>query len=87
MNGLAVYVTRTGRGEPSVSSSSRSLLAAIAGSPDKNVAAFFITQVQLAGKAEAVKPLAKYLSTRRWPGRPRPPLTDDRRARGGPDPP
>ncbi len=40
----------------------------------RQVAAFFITQVQLAGKAEAVKPLARYLVGRgRWPDRPRPP--------------
>ena len=61
VNGLAVYVTRTGA-ESERLIFVKSLLAAIAASPDKNVAAFFIGQVQLAGKAEAVKPLAKYLS-------------------------
>ena len=59
VNGLAVYVTRAGA-ESERLLFVKSLLAA-AGSPDKNVAAFFISQVQLAGKAEAVKPLARYL--------------------------
>ncbi len=40
---------------------SKVLLAAAAGSRDKNVTAFFMAQLQLCGRAEAVKPLAKFL--------------------------
>ncbi len=61
VNGLAVHVTRTGA-EAERLLFVKSLLTAIAGKPDKQVAAFFIAQVQLAGKAESVKPLAKYLA-------------------------
>jgi HEAT repeat protein len=61
VNGLAVYVTRTGA-EAERLLFVKSLLGAVAKSPDKDVAAFFITQVQLAGRAEAVKSLARYLS-------------------------
>jgi HEAT repeat protein len=41
---------------------SKVLLAAVAGSRDKNVAAFFMAQLQLCGRGEAVKPVAKYLT-------------------------
>jgi len=60
VNGLAVYVTRTGA-EAERLLLVKKLIAAAAGSPDKDVAAFFISQVQLTGKAEAVKPLGSYL--------------------------
>ena len=60
VNGLAVHVTRAGA-EAERLLFVKTLLAAIAASPDKNVAAFFITQVRLAGSTEAVKPLAAYL--------------------------
>jgi HEAT repeat protein len=61
VNGLAVYATRSGA-EAERLLFVRSLLAAVAASPDKNVASFFIAQIQLAGKTEAVKPLARYLA-------------------------
>jgi len=60
VNGLAVYVTRTGADAERLLFV-KSLLNAVAGSLDKQVASFLIAQVQLAGKAEVVKPLAKYL--------------------------
>jgi len=61
VNGLAVYVTRAGA-EAERLLFVKALLAAVAGSPDKQVASFLIAQVQLAGKAEAVKPLSGYLA-------------------------
>jgi HEAT repeat protein len=61
VNGLAVYATRTGA-EAERQMLVKALLAALSGSRDSNVAAFFIAQIQLAGRAEAVKPLAKYLA-------------------------
>lgn len=60
-NGLAVYATRAGA-ESERLLVVRALLAALARSTDKDVAAFFISQVQLAGKGESVKPLARYLT-------------------------
>jgi HEAT repeat protein len=63
VNGLTVYVTRTGA-EAERQMFVKALLAALAGSRDSNVAAFFIAQIQLTGRAEAVKPLAKYLADR-----------------------
>ena len=79
VNGLAVYVTRPGA-ESERLLLVKSLLAA-AGSPDKNVAAFFISQVQLAGKAEAVKPLARYLADEALAG----PAVAALQAIGGPE--
>ncbi len=61
VNGLAFYVTRPGA-ENERALFVRSLLASLAGSRDKNVAAFLLAQVQLSGKLESVKPLAKYLT-------------------------
>jgi HEAT repeat protein len=61
VNGLAVHVTRAGA-EVERLAFIKALLAAVATSRDKDIAAFFITQVQLAGRSEAVKPLARYLS-------------------------
>ena len=60
VNGLAVYVTRAGA-EPERQLFVKALLAALGTSIDKQVASFFISQVQVAGKAEAVKPLSLYL--------------------------
>ena len=61
VNGLAVHVTRAGA-EAERQLFSKALLAALARRPERNVAAFFIAQLQLAGKAEAAKPLAPYLA-------------------------
>jgi HEAT repeat protein len=59
-NGLAVYVTRPGA-ENERAVYIRALLAALAGNPDKQVAAFLLSQVQVAGRSESVKPVARYL--------------------------
>jgi len=67
VNGLAVYVTRSGAERERVLFI-KALLAAVAGSQDKDRTAFFITQVALAGRAEAVKPLAGYLSDKALAG-------------------
>lgn len=61
VNGLAVHVTRPGA-ERERLLFVKALLAAAAASPDKDRASFFISQVELAGRAEAVKPLALFLS-------------------------
>ncbi|HMA54752.1 MAG TPA: HEAT repeat domain-containing protein, partial [Acidobacteriota bacterium] len=60
VNGLAVYVTRAGAGTERLLFT-RTLLAALAAKPDKQVASFLMSQIQLTGKTEAVKPLAGYL--------------------------
>ncbi len=60
VNGLAVYVSRAGA-ESERLLFTRTLLAALAAKPDKQVASFLMTQIQLAGKTEAVKPLAGFL--------------------------
>ena len=61
VNGLAVYATRPGA-EAERALFVRALWTALAGNPDKQVAAFLLSQVQLAGRAESVKPLARYLA-------------------------
>jgi HEAT repeat protein len=61
VNGLAVYVTRPGA-ESERALLVRALLAALARNPDKQVAAFLLSQIQVAGKAESVKPVARYLA-------------------------
>ena len=60
MNGLAVHAMRPGA-EAERSLVARALLDALARTTDKNVAAFFLSQVQLVGKQESVRPLEKYL--------------------------
>ncbi len=60
VNGLAFYVTRPGAESERILFV-RALLASLAGSRDKNVAAFLLSQVQAAGKKESIKPLAGYL--------------------------
>ena len=60
VNGLAVYVTRPGA-ENERALFAQALLASLARSRDKNVAAFFLSQVQAAGKKESIRPLAGYL--------------------------
>ena len=60
VNGLAVYVTRPGAEKERVVLS-RVLLESLGRTRDANVAAFFLSQVQAAGKSEAVRPLEKYL--------------------------
>ncbi|HSD26039.1 MAG TPA: HEAT repeat domain-containing protein, partial [Vicinamibacteria bacterium] len=60
VNGLAVYVTRPGaEGERAVFA--RPLLDALATAKDPTVAAFFLSQVQVVGRKESVRPLERYL--------------------------
>jgi HEAT repeat protein len=60
VNGLAVYATRPGaEGERIVVS--RALLESLGRTRDANVAAFLLSQLQVAGKRESVRPLEKYL--------------------------
>ncbi|HSA94402.1 MAG TPA: HEAT repeat domain-containing protein, partial [Acidobacteriota bacterium] len=61
VNGLAVYVTRAGA-ESERLAFAKALSAALAGSQDKDVAAFLISQIQIAGKAESIRPLTPYLA-------------------------
>ncbi|MGZ7065762.1 MAG: family 16 glycoside hydrolase, partial [Candidatus Aminicenantales bacterium] len=60
LNGLAVYVTRPGA-EKERLLYVQALLDAIKKASDKDVRAFFMSQIQLAGAKESVKPLAVYL--------------------------
>ena len=61
LNGLAVYVTRTGA-EKERLLYVQVLLDAISKTADKDVKAFFISQVKWTGAKESVKPLAVYLT-------------------------
>jgi len=60
VNGLAVHAMRAGA-EAERTLVARALLDSLARTPDRNVAAFFLSQVQLVGKQESVRPLEKYL--------------------------
>jgi HEAT repeat protein len=60
LNGLAVYVTREGA-EVERLLYVRALLEALARPSDKEVKAFLISQLQLAGRRESIKPIAGYL--------------------------
>ena len=61
LNGLAVYVTRAGA-EKERLLYVQALLGAIKKATDKDVQAFFMSQVQWTGAKESVKPLAVYLT-------------------------
>jgi HEAT repeat protein len=61
VNGLAVRVTRPGA-ESERALFIRGVWTALSGHPDKQVAAFLLTQVQLAGRTESVKSLSRYLA-------------------------
>ena len=64
LNGLAVHVTRGGaEGERRMFAAA--LVKALAGAADKEVKAFLISQLQLAGGEESVKALAAHLSDER----------------------
>jgi len=80
VNGLAVHVTRTGA-EPERLMFSKALLAALPKAADKQAAAFLISQVQLTGRAEAIKPLAPYLKDEALAG----PAVAALQAIGGPE--
>lgn len=80
VNGLAVYVTRPGA-EIERALFARALLASLAGSRDKNVTAFFLSQVQAAGKKESIRPLAGYLADETLAG----PAAAALRTIGGPE--
>jgi len=60
VNGLAVYVTRPSA-EPERVLFVRALIASLARKPDKQVSAFLLSQLQVAGKKESVRPTARYL--------------------------
>jgi HEAT repeat protein len=64
LNGLAVYVTRAGANEERVLYV-RALLDAIMKAAEKDVKAFLISQLQLTGGKESLKPLAAYLTDER----------------------
>jgi HEAT repeat protein len=60
LNGLAVYVTRPGA-EKERAPFARSLLGCLDRAKDEPVAAFLLSQVQVAGRKESVPALSKYL--------------------------
>ena len=64
LNGLAVYVTRPGA-EKERQTFVRALLSALKGSSSDEVRAFLISQLELTGRGEAVKPLARFLRNER----------------------
>ncbi len=80
VSALAVRATRPGA-ETERLLLVKALVAAAAASPDKDVAAFFLSQVQLAGKAEAVKPLSGFLGDAKLAG----PAAAALQAIGGPE--
>jgi len=64
LNGLAVYVTRAGAEKERVLYV-RAVLDALGRRPDMDARAFLISQLQMAGGRECVKPLARYLTDER----------------------
>jgi len=80
LNGVAVHVTRTGA-EAERRVFVKALLGALPKSSDKQVASFLIAQVQIAGRAESVKPLGAYLGDEALAG----PAVAALQAIGGPE--
>ena len=80
VNGLSVHVTRAGA-EAERLLFTKALLAALAKAADKQVASFLLSQVQIAGRREAVKPLGRFLSDKELAG----PAAAALAAIGGPD--
>ncbi len=80
VNGLAVHVTRSGA-EAERALFTRVLLDSLAKTGDRHVATFFLSQVQLVGKQESIRPLEKYLVDDDLAG----PATAALLAIGGPD--
>jgi HEAT repeat protein len=68
VDGLTIYASRPGAPEKERFACTRAILAALERHPDPEVKAFLIEQVRIAGRAEAVKPLAKYLADKRLAG-------------------
>ncbi|HYA49405.1 MAG TPA: HEAT repeat domain-containing protein, partial [Burkholderiales bacterium] len=64
LNGVVVYAARSGAEQDRLLAV-RAILDAVRKAADKDVRAFLISQVQLAGKAESIKPLAVYLTDER----------------------
>jgi len=62
LHGLALYVVRPGA-EAERKLYADAIIAALAAATDREVKAFFIRQLQLAGRDEAVPPLAKLLAS------------------------
>jgi len=67
LNGLAVYVTGS-QAEDQRVLFARAVAASLGRAADREVKAFLISQLQLAGGAESVKPLAAYLIDERLAG-------------------
>jgi HEAT repeat protein len=67
VNGLATYVTRPGA-DRERAVFAQSLLSALGAARDREVAAFLLTQVQVVGRGESVRPLARYLHDERLAG-------------------
>jgi len=61
VDGLSLHVSRPGGAEKERLLYVDGLLAALDKAPDADVRAFIISQVQIAGKDETVKPLARYI--------------------------
>jgi len=61
VDGLSLHVTRPGGAEKERLLYVGALLAALDKAPDADVRAFIISQVQIAGKGEAVKSLVRYI--------------------------
>jgi len=68
VDGLTIYANRPGTPEKGRLVYTRAILAALDRHPDPEVKAFLIEQIRVAGRAEAVRPLAKYLSDKRLAG-------------------
>ncbi len=79
VNGLAVHVMRPGA-EIERTLVARVLLDSLARTSDTDVAAFFLSQIQLVGRQESIRPLAKYLVDETLAG----PATSALLAIGGP---
>lgn len=68
VDGLTIYANRPGAPEKERLVCVRALLKALDRQADPELKAFLIEQIRVAGRTEAVKPLAKYLSDKRLAG-------------------
>ena len=68
VDSLTIYANRPGAPEKDRLVCTRALLEALEKQTDQELKAFLIEQVRVAGRSEAVKPLAKYLTDRRLAG-------------------
>jgi len=65
LNGVAVYVSRRGGPEAEREMFARALIESLDEAKDNEVKAFLISQLQVAGKKESVKPLSRFLKDKR----------------------